>query len=122
MGCYKYLGVSLNNMLEWSTNKEVVYMKGLSSTFSGGSGPSWYAAVCSACFISLSWRVSGWGSAIKVEDVNRRNKLMRKAGGGSQQVSLEEMVEQRMLTKLRAITDNAPHPLHKTDRQCHQTF
>lgn len=30
MGCYKYWGVSLNDMLEWSTNKEVVYRKSLS--------------------------------------------------------------------------------------------
>lgn len=34
--------------------------------------------------LSVCRKVSSWGSAIKVEDVNRRNKLMRKAGGGSQ--------------------------------------
>lgn len=112
--CYKYLGVSLNNMLEWSTNKEVVYRKGRSRLDFFRRLRFFTVCSCSECFISVSWTVS----AIKVKDVNRLNKRLGKAGSvdGCQWVCLEELVEQKMLTTLQAITDNAPHPLHKTGR------
>ena len=56
------------------------------------------------------------GAGIKAKDANRQIRLIKKAESvvGSELVTLEEEVEDRMLGTLLAIMDNVSHPLHKT--------
>ena len=63
---------------------------------------------------STFFAVVCWATEIKANDANRLNKLIRKAGSvvGSGLVTLEEVVEQRMLYKLLAVTDKTSHLLH----------
>ncbi|XP_059209473.1 immunoglobulin lambda-like polypeptide 1 [Centropristis striata] len=65
---------------------------------------------------TIFFAVVSWGVGIKARDANRLNKLIRKAESvvGSKLVTLEEVVEDRMLAKLLAVMDNPSHPLHKT--------
>ena len=55
-----------------------------------------------------------WGGGIKAKDANKLNKLIKKAGKviGSKLVTLEEVVEERLLAKVLAIRANTSHPLH----------
>ena len=55
---YKYLGVYIDNKLDWTKNTEDLYKKGQSvSTFWGGWGPSTSAGQYWGCFMSLWWPV-----------------------------------------------------------------
>ncbi|KAF7649195.1 hypothetical protein LDENG_00145510 [Lucifuga dentata] len=73
---YKYLGVHLNNKLDWSVNTDVLYKKGQSRlhllrrlrTF-------YYTVVASAIF----YAVVCWGGGCTDRDRNRVNKLERRA-------------------------------------------
>ena len=53
-----------------------------------------------------------WSAGIKANDANRLNDPIRKAGSvvGSRSATLEEVVKQRMSTKLLVIMDNTSHP------------
>ena len=55
-----------------------------------------------------------WGAGIKAKDNNSLNKLIKKAGSvvGSELVTLEEVVEDRMLSKLLAIMDRIFFPIY----------
>ncbi|XP_062844747.1 zinc finger protein 420-like, partial [Trichomycterus rosablanca] len=84
---YKYLGVWLDNRLDWRANTEAVYRKGMSRLYflrklmsfnvcnkmltifyqSVVAGALFFAAVC-------------WGSSLRAGDVKKLNKLIRKAG------------------------------------------
>lgn len=68
----------------------------------------------------ICFAVVCWGSTIKVKDTNILNNLIRKAGFvvGSHLVSLEEAVEQKMLTKVQAIIYNTSHPSVKVGTIC----
>ena len=117
---YKYLGVTLDNKLDWSTNTEAIYKKGLSQlyflrrlrSFNVCKQMFYQSVVASTIFFAAV----SWGAGIKAKDANRLNKLVRKAESvvGSKLITLEEVVEDRMLAKLLAIMDNPSHPIHKT--------
>lgn len=120
---YKYLGVHLNNKLDWSHNTDVLYRKGQSRlhllrrlrsfgvcrtllrTFYDSVVASviFYAVVC-------------WGCGSSERDRKRLNKLVRRAGSvlDCPLDSIEEVGERRMLAKLTSIMDNPSHPLHET--------
>ncbi|KAK3513479.1 hypothetical protein QTP70_015471, partial [Hemibagrus guttatus] len=68
---YKYLGVHIDNKLDWIKTSDSLYKK-----------------VC-------------WGSRVKTADANRLNKLIREAGSviGVELMSLDEVSERRMLRK-----------------------
>ena len=120
---YKCLGVVLDNKLEWTTNTEAVYKKGLrrlyflrrlrSFNICNQMLQMFYESVVVS---TIFFAVVSWGAGIKAKDTNRVNKLIKKAGSvvGSQFVTLEEVVEDRMLAKLLVIMDNVFHPLHET--------
>ncbi|KAI3351544.1 hypothetical protein L3Q82_020227 [Scortum barcoo] len=83
---YKYLGVHLDNKLDWTINTDAIYKKGQSCLFflrrlrsfnvcrtmlqmfyhSVVSSVIFYAVVC-------------WGSRLKTADTNRLNKLIRRS-------------------------------------------
>ncbi|TWW77216.1 hypothetical protein D4764_12G0006060 [Takifugu flavidus] len=85
---YRFLGVQLDNKLEWSTNTDAVYKKAMSRIYflrilrsfrvcsrmlhmfyqSVMASTIFFAAVC-------------WGAGIKAKDANRLNKPIKKAGG-----------------------------------------
>ena len=88
---YRYLGFHLDNKLEWSTNGEVVYKKGLSRLYFLGRLMSfnvcnwmlqmfYQSVVVSPIFFPVVY----WATGIKAKDANRLNKLIRKAGGGAE--------------------------------------
>ncbi|KAM4580370.1 uncharacterized protein PAE49_005246 [Odontesthes bonariensis] len=124
---YKYLGVVIDNRLDWASNTDAVCKKGMSRLYflrklrsfnvcsrmletfyhSVVAGAIFFAAVC-------------WGSSIRASDSNRLDKIIRKAGSvlGQKLESLETVVERRTRKKLLSIMDNKQHPLHHTvDRQ-----
>ena len=124
---YKFLGVHLDNRLNWKTNTEAVYKKGMSRLYFLRKLRSfnvcskmleifYQSVVASALFFA----VVCWGSSIGAGDTNRLNKLIKKAGSviGCKPDTVESVVERRTLDKLLSIMDNPEHPLHHLlDRQ-----
>ena len=116
----RYLGIYLDNSLDWKYNTEDVYRKGQRRLyfmrklrlFNVGSKmllifyPSHMASATSFAAIC-------WGSSIRASDSRRLNKLMKKAGSvlGTALEPRESVVERRMLHKLLNIMDNTIHPL-----------
>ena len=79
---YKYLGVTLDNKLDWSTNTEAIYKKGLSQLYFLRRLRSFN--VCKQMFYqsivasTIFFAAVSWGAGIKAKDANRLNKLVRK--------------------------------------------
>ena len=118
---YKFLGVHLDDKLNWSANAGALYKKGQSRLFflrklrsfdvckemllmfyqSVMASVLFYAAVC-------------WGGNMSKRDTGRLDRLVRKAGSvvGQNLDSLGTVVERRMRSKLLAIMGNVNHPLH----------
>ncbi|MPV02341.1 DUF1891 domain-containing protein [Escherichia coli] len=128
---YKYLGVSIDNRLNWKTNINAVYRKGMSRLFFLRKLRSVH--VCSKMLemfyqsvvaSALYFAVVCWGSSIGAGDTNRLNKLVKKAGSiiGCKQDSLEKVLEGRSLKKLLSILDNPDHPLHHLLQGQRSTF
>ncbi|KAI3375171.1 hypothetical protein L3Q82_021081 [Scortum barcoo] len=84
---YKYLGVHLNNKLDWTDNTDSLYKR----------------VVC-------------WGGGCSERDKKRLNRLIKRASSvcGCPLDSIEVMGERRALAKLSTIMDNTSHPLHQT--------
>ena len=131
VSAYKYLGVTLDNKLDWSTNTQAVYKKGLSRLYFLRRLRSFH--VCnkmlqmfyqSVVASTIFFAVVSWGAGIKAKDANKLKKLIKKAESvvGSKLVTLEEVVEDRMLAKLLAIMDHPSHPLHKTLDKLRSSF
>ena len=118
---YKYLGVVLDNKLEWSANIEEVYRRGQSRLFSLRQLGSF--SVCSDMMCKfyhtiiespLFYAVVCWGSCTTDEDCRRLNKLVQKAGSvvGRRLDPLSAVVEHRMRRKLYSVLENNKHPLY----------
>ena len=121
MDSYKYLGVQINNKLDWSTNTDTIYRKGQSRLFFLRRLRSF--SVCSRLLktfyqsvvaSALFFAVACWGGGIKAGEASKLNKLVKKARSvvGLELDSLESVAERRLMDKLRAILDNPSHPLH----------
>ncbi|KAK7907688.1 hypothetical protein WMY93_016300 [Mugilogobius chulae] len=82
---YKYLGLQMDDKLNWSKNMECVYKK----------------VVC-------------WGGSARKRDTQKLNRIIRRAGSvvGLGLDSVEKVVEQRTLAKLRSILSNESQPLY----------
>ena len=128
---YKYLGVTINHRLDWRSNTEAVYKKGMSrlyilrklksfSVYSKMLEILYQSVVASVLFFA----VVCLGSSIGASDTNRLNKLMKKAGSviGCKQDTLEAVMERRTLKKLLLIMDNSLHPLQLTLFRQRSTF
>ena len=125
---YKYLGVHLDNKLNWAKNMEAVYKKGQSRLYFLRRLRSfnvcnimlrmfYQSVVASANFFGLVC----WGSRLRAADAN---KIIRKAGSvlGVQLDSLLVVSERRMVRKLHSILDNNTHPLHQVLTSHRSTF
>ncbi|XP_078802203.1 uncharacterized protein LOC144991899 [Oryzias latipes] len=119
---YKFLGVHLDDKLDWSTNTEAVYKKGTSRLYFLRRLRSFnvcsrmlYMFYQSVMASTIFFAAVCWGAGIKAKDANRLNKLIRKAGSviGLKPAKLEEVVGDRLLAKLGTIMDNPSHPLFR---------
>lgn len=120
---YKYLGVHLDNKLDWNINTECLYKKSQSRLFFLRRLQSFnvcnqmltmfYNSVVASV---LFYGVVCWGNNISVLNRNKLDKLVRRAGsvvGGSLD-TVGAVMERCMGRKLRSILCNTRHPLHKT--------
>ncbi|KAK0147391.1 hypothetical protein N1851_013140 [Merluccius polli] len=124
---YKYLGVVIDNRLDWKSNTEAVYKKGMSRLFPEDAEIFqrmleifYQSVVASAIFFAAVC----WCSSIRASDTNRLDKIIKKAGSvlGLRLESFESVVERRTLKKLLSIIDNDQHPLHHTVVRQRSTF
>ena len=124
---YRYLGVVIDNRLDWKSNTETVYKKGMSRLYFLRNLRSF--KVCSEMLeifyqsvvaSAIVFAAVCWGSSIRASNINRLDKIIKKAGSA---LSLrleffETVVERRTLNKLLSTMDNDQPPLHHTvDRQ-----
>ena len=124
---YKYLGVHIDNKLDWSANTDALYKKGQSRLYFLRRLRSFNVCNKLLCMFYQSvvasvlfYAVVCWGGSIKKRDAGRLDRLVRKAGAvaGMELDTLATMAERRTLSRLLTILDNDHHPLHKTfDRQ-----
>ncbi|TWW73670.1 hypothetical protein D4764_15G0010660 [Takifugu flavidus] len=128
---YRFLGVQLDNKLEWSTNTDAVYKKAMSRLYFLRRLRSF--SVCSRMLhmfyqsvlaSTIFFAAVCWGAGIKAKDANRLNKLIKKAGSvvGCRLDNLDEVVRDRMVLKLRTIMDSPSHPLHNTVDKLRSSF
>ncbi|KAI3366018.1 hypothetical protein L3Q82_009846 [Scortum barcoo] len=120
---YKYLGVHLNNTLDWTDNTDSLYKRGQSRLYMlrrlGSFGVcrpllrTFYETVVASV---VSYAVVCWGGGCSERDKKRLNRLIKRASSvcGCPLDSIEVMGERRALAKLSTIMDNTSHPLHQT--------
>ena len=118
---YRYLGVHLNNKLDWSTNTDVLYKRGQSrlhllrrlrsfgvcrTLFRTFYDSGAFRSVLRHCFLGV------WIE----RDRKRLNKLVRRASSvlDCSLDSTEEVGDRRMQVKLNSIMDSTSHPLDDT--------
>ena len=103
---YKYLGVHIDNKLDWTKNTEAVFKKGQyflrrlrSYNVCRTMLQMFYHSVVSS---AIFYAVVCWGSRLTAVDANRLNKFVRTAGSvlGVELESFVEVSERRMLGKL----------------------
>ena len=128
---YKFLGVHINNKLDWTDNTEALYRKGQSKLFFLRRLRSFkvcnrllqmfYQSVVASV---LFFGVVCWGGNINTRDANKINKLVQKAGSvvGIKLDNLEAVAEERTRRKLDAILRNPSHPLYDELQQMGSTF
>ena len=128
---YKYLGVHLNNRLDWTDNTDSLYKKGQCRLYLlrrlasfGVSRPllrTFYDTVVASM---VFYAVVCWGGGCSERDKNRLNRLIKRASSvcGCPLDSIEVVGERRTLSKLSAIIRNSSHPLHQTVNSLRSTF
>ncbi|KAI4885265.1 hypothetical protein NFI96_001101 [Prochilodus magdalenae] len=120
---YRYLGVHLDERLDWSVNTDMVYKKAQSRLYFLRRLGSF--RICQKLLLMfyqsvvasvLFYDVVCWGGSISRRDAGRLDRLVRKAGSvlGLELESLTPPAERRALNKLLHIMDNVHHPLHST--------
>ena len=128
---YKYLGLQLDDKLDWSACTEALYKKGQSRLYFLRRLASF--GVCrkllqmfyqSVVASVLLYAVVCWGGNIKKGDVGRLDKLVRRAGSviGVKLDSVGTVAERRTMVKMLAIMDNPSHPLHSSFMERCSTF
>ena len=128
---FKYLGVHLNNKLDWTHNTNALYKKGQSRLHLlrrlrsfGVRRPLLRTFYDSVVASAIHYAVVCWGAGSTDRDRKRLNKLVRRASSvlGCPLPSVEEVGERRMLAKLTSIRDNTSHPLHQTVEALSSSF
>ena len=120
---YKYLGVHLDNKLDWSVNSEALFRKGQSRLYFLRKLRSfdvckemlvmfYHAMMASVIFFA----VVCWGGNILKADSNKLDKLVKKAGSvvGLNLDKLVTVAKSRLRRKFFSIWENTNHPLHPT--------
>jgi len=118
---YKYLGLWLDNKLDWTTHTSHLYRKTQSRLYFLRRLRSFNICSKLLCMFYQSvvtsvlfYTVVCWGGSISKKDTNRLDKLIRRAGSviGMKLDSMVMVAERRILDKLLDIINNASHPLH----------
>ncbi|KAM9317524.1 uncharacterized protein KZ484_021968 [Pholidichthys leucotaenia] len=114
---YKYLGVHLNNKLDWSHNTDALYKKGQCRLFllrrlrsfgvQGVLLKTFYDMVVAS---AITFGVVCWDNGITAADRKRLNKLIKKARSvlGQRLDPVEEIGERRMVAKLSSLLESHP--------------
>ena len=120
---YKYLGVQLDEKLDWTANTDALCRKAQCRMYFLRRLASFnvckdmlrmfYRSVVES---ALFFVVACWGSSIKKRDELRINKMVRKASTvvGTELESMTSVAESRALSRIRTIMENSQHPLHST--------
>ncbi|KAI4873086.1 hypothetical protein NFI96_003088 [Prochilodus magdalenae] len=113
---YRYLGLHLDERLDWSANTDILYRKVQSQLYFLRRLGSFnicrkLQTVVSSC---LFYAVVCWGGSIKKRDEMRLDKLVRRAGSvvGVELDSVVKVAERRTLHTLLSIMNDDGHPLH----------
>ena len=131
MESYKFLGVHLNNKLDWTDNTHALYKKGQSRLHLLRRLRSF--GVCRALLrtfydsvvaSAIFYAVVCWRGGSTDRDRKRLNKLIKRASSvlDCPLDSMEVVGERRMLAKLTSIMDNTSHPLHDTVESLSSSF
>lgn len=128
---YKYLGVHLNNKLDWSDNTDALYRKSQSRLsllrrlrsfgVQGTLLRNFYDSVVASVIFQ---GVATWAGGVSTRDKKRLDKLVRRAGSvlGCSLDSVDSVGDRRMMAKLSSMLDNPAHPLQGTLTALHSSF
>ncbi|TWW55977.1 hypothetical protein D4764_09G0010270 [Takifugu flavidus] len=120
---YKYLGVHLNNNLDWTHNTDALVKKGNSRLFLlrrlrsfGVQGPLLRTFYDSVVGSAIFYGIVCWSSSITDRDRKRMDRLVRRASSvlGCPLDSVEVVGNGRMVAKLSSMLNNTSHPLQDT--------
>ncbi|KAI3366225.1 hypothetical protein L3Q82_010061, partial [Scortum barcoo] len=120
---YKYLGVHLNDSLDWSDNTNALVKKGNSRLFLlrrlrsfGVQGPLLRTFYDSVVASAIFYGIVCWASSITDRDRRRMDRLVRRASSvlGCPLDSVEVVGNGRMMAKLSSLLNNTSHPLQDT--------
>ncbi|CAI5660128.1 unnamed protein product [Oreochromis niloticus] len=120
---YRYLGVHLNNKLDWTHNSDALYRKGQSRLYLlrrlrsfGVEGPLLKTFYDSVVASAIFYGVVCWGGSISAGDRKRLNRLIRRASSvlGCPLDPVEVVSDRRMVAKLSSLLDSISHPMHET--------
>ena len=128
---YKYLGVHLNNKLDWSTHTSALYRKGQSRLHLlrrlrsfGVQGEMLRTFYDSVVASAIFYGVACWGSSISTADRRRLDKIIRRAGSvlGCSLDPVEVVGERRMVAKLSSMMVKDSHPMKDTISALESSF
>ena len=117
----KYLGVHLNNKLDWTDNTAALYRKGQSRLHllrrlrsfgvQGALLRTFYDAVVAS---AIFYGVVCWGSSISTADRKRLNRIIKKSSSvlGCPLDPVEVVGDRRMRTKFKHMLKNLSHPMY----------
>jgi hypothetical protein len=120
---YKYLGVHLNNKLDWTHNTNALYKRGQSRLYFlrrlrsfGVTGPLLKTFYDSVVASAILYAVACWSSSITERDIKKLDKVIKKSSSvlGCPLDSVREVGDRRVLAKLTAMLTHESHPLHYT--------
>ncbi len=118
---YSYLGVHLDDTLDWAANADALYKKGQSRlhflrrlTSFNVSRDMLYMFYKSVVESALLFAAVCWGGGLMDKNRKRLDKLIKEAVLvlGRSLDSVGTVVERRSLSKMQSILDNSSHPLH----------
>lgn len=107
---HRYLGVQLDDKLDWKSHLETVYKKGQSRLYFLRRLRSFNICRPLLCNVyqtvvasALFFAVVCWGGGAHMGDLNRVNKLIKKAGSvvGTEFDMIQHVAEKRILSKIK---------------------
>ena len=118
---HRYLGVQLDNKLDWQIHVGTVCKKGQSRLYFlrrlrsfNICQPLLHTVYHSVVASALFFAVACWGEGSCLADRNRVDTIIKKASSvvNSKLDTVQQMAEDRMLSKMRTILRNTSHPLN----------
>ncbi|CAI5669586.1 unnamed protein product [Oreochromis niloticus] len=128
---YRYLGVHLNNKLDWSHNTDALYRKGQSRLYllrrlrsfgvQGALLKTFYDSVVASV---IFYSVVCWSSGLSAAERKRLDKLIRKASSvlGCTLDPVQVVGDRRTLAKITSLMDRVSHPMHVNVAELQSSF